>query len=633
MRHVLPMLLAGLLAPSLLCAATITSTSAGGSWSAPGTWVGGVVPSASDDVILAGPVTLADVRACAALAVDAAGSLLGTVAPSVRLEVAGDVTVDGAVLGTPPGLTVRWGGHLTNAGTWSGAVAEFAGAADATIAHDPGHPIEGGLRRLAGATGRLTAVTPLTVSGDVAMGDAPLVLGAGNALTMAQGALSGAVEAAGNEIRIQSWSYLQYCVIDDAVLVGEVEAAFLVRFTTRVVIKDVLQNATHTGGGSVVIQGDLINQGVVRNNTSYSMQVQVSGNVHAEGNIDCSQLILTGAGVTHELSMGPAAVIGANVFLPEFQPAVLRAVTPVRFGNGVGVGLDGRLELAPGAHASFGGFGGMGQGTLAADGNDVSVVDSAALSNLRLEGARLTGPVPLHGTVTAVDGLEVAGSVTSWTWAAASLDVSGPLRVTGSIADGAYPVQITARGDVENLGALTCASLTLAGTEDQRLAVGTGVSASVTFTSGLGGTGHTWFRDGVPLPGETTPSLVFASGMNVADAGVYRCEAGGEISRSFIVLESLDTTDVPGAGVALLANHPNPFNPATEIVFSLERSGPVRLTVHDLAGRRVATLVDGEREAGRHAVDWRPRELASGTYLYRLQTADGVRTGRAALVR
>ena len=57
------------------------------------------------------------------------------------------------------------------------------------------------------------------------------------------------------------------------------------------------------------------------------------------------------------------------------------------------------------------------------------------------------------------------------------------------------------------------------------------------------------------------------------------------------------------------------------------------LTVHDLAGRRVATLVDGEREAGRHAVDWRPRELASGTYLYRLQTADGVRTGRAALVR
>lgn len=74
-----------------------------------------------------------------------------------------------------------------------------------------------------------------------------------------------------------------------------------------------------------------------------------------------------------------------------------------------------------------------------------------------------------------------------------------------------------------------------------------------------------------------------------------------------------------GAGVMLHPNRPNPFNPATSIAYELSREGHVRLEVFDLAGRRVAVLVDRRQQAGAHQVLFQPRNLASGNYVCRLQ--------------
>lgn len=83
-----------------------------------------------------------------------------------------------------------------------------------------------------------------------------------------------------------------------------------------------------------------------------------------------------------------------------------------------------------------------------------------------------------------------------------------------------------------------------------------------------------------------------------------------------------EVSDVPEAALFSLSNAPNPFNPATSIVFDLPRAGRIRLEVFDLAGRRVATLLDEPRDPGRHAVSFAPRDLASGTYVTVLQTGD-----------
>ena len=89
---------------------------------------------------------------------------------------------------------------------------------------------------------------------------------------------------------------------------------------------------------------------------------------------------------------------------------------------------------------------------------------------------------------------------------------------------------------------------------------------------------------------------------------------------------------------ALSQNHPNPFNPQTSIDFALKQAGPVDLAVYDLTGQRVARLVRGEQAAGRHTVFWdgrtsSGRSLASGTYVYRLVTDQGVLTRKLTLLK
>jgi len=93
-------------------------------------------------------------------------------------------------------------------------------------------------------------------------------------------------------------------------------------------------------------------------------------------------------------------------------------------------------------------------------------------------------------------------------------------------------------------------------------------------------------------------------------------------------------TVVPDA-VRLHNNYPNPFRGSTTIEFELPDRRPVQLTVYDLLGRKVETLVNGERTAGRHEVTWDggERSLSSGVYFLRLKAGDAVKTTRMTLVR
>ncbi|MDD5581654.1 MAG: T9SS type A sorting domain-containing protein [Candidatus Marinimicrobia bacterium] len=72
----------------------------------------------------------------------------------------------------------------------------------------------------------------------------------------------------------------------------------------------------------------------------------------------------------------------------------------------------------------------------------------------------------------------------------------------------------------------------------------------------------------------------------------------------------------------LKANYPNPFNPTTTIHFNLTQGANVNLSIYDINGKLVETLVDEYRQAGDYTSTWNGAHAASGTYLYRL-TVDG----------
>ncbi|MFH1734682.1 MAG: T9SS type A sorting domain-containing protein, partial [bacterium] len=87
-----------------------------------------------------------------------------------------------------------------------------------------------------------------------------------------------------------------------------------------------------------------------------------------------------------------------------------------------------------------------------------------------------------------------------------------------------------------------------------------------------------------------------------------------------------DLSDGPGSAsimpetTMLHVAFPNPFNPTTEISYELRVAGSVLLNVYDIQGREVARLVDGYRDVGHHEVTFDGSGLASGVYIYQLNT-------------
>ena len=72
---------------------------------------------------------------------------------------------------------------------------------------------------------------------------------------------------------------------------------------------------------------------------------------------------------------------------------------------------------------------------------------------------------------------------------------------------------------------------------------------------------------------------------------------------------------------ALAQNYPNPFNPSTHINFSLGADSKVTLTVFDILGQKVATLINGSLAAGSHEINFNASNLNSGIYFYRIDAA------------
>lgn len=84
---------------------------------------------------------------------------------------------------------------------------------------------------------------------------------------------------------------------------------------------------------------------------------------------------------------------------------------------------------------------------------------------------------------------------------------------------------------------------------------------------------------------------------------------------------------------SLTQNYPNPFNPVTHIAYTLEQGGYVNLTVYNVLGQQVATLVDGISAAGINRVSFDASGLQSGVYFYTLTAGDYTETKKMMLVK
>ena len=95
---------------------------------------------------------------------------------------------------------------------------------------------------------------------------------------------------------------------------------------------------------------------------------------------------------------------------------------------------------------------------------------------------------------------------------------------------------------------------------------------------------------------------------------------------------------LPDAGLRLGQNYPNPFNPSTTIMFDLPRAEHVNLSVYNVRGELITTIIDRYMTEGRKEVSWTAldssgREVSSGIYCYRLVSGDFVQTKKMVLLK
>jgi N-acetylmuramoyl-L-alanine amidase len=111
-----------------------------------------------------------------------------------------------------------------------------------------------------------------------------------------------------------------------------------------------------------------------------------------------------------------------------------------------------------------------------------------------------------------------------------------------------------------------------------------------------------------------------------------------DVGLSRVVTSAPSKPEVAPLEFSLEQNFPNPFNPTTAISFTLPNSGRVRLEIVNLLGKPIATLLDEEREAGKHRVIWNGTNaegntVPSGIYFYKLRYGSTVVTRKMIFVR
>lgn len=144
----------------------------------------------------------------------------------------------------------------------------------------------------------------------------------------------------------------------------------------------------------------------------------------------------------------------------------------------------------------------------------------------------------------------------------------------------------------------------------------------------------------ISIPAKSHHRLAFAL-VAADDSASLTVHADSVIAMSErLIITDLEREETQPAikSYALFPNYPNPFNPQTRIGFQLKKAGDVSIMIYDIRGRRIRTLMNRQMNTGIFEVVWDGKnsdgkEVASGTYFYRIKSGEFTRTRKMQLLR
>jgi len=143
---------------------------------------------------------------------------------------------------------------------------------------------------------------------------------------------------------------------------------------------------------------------------------------------------------------------------------------------------------------------------------------------------------------------------------------------------------------------------------------------------------------------ETTQNFYNDNELNTLQTYFYRVLAvdhAGNLSdytETIEVTSLLNDFDQIPSKVTLHNNFPNPFNPKTSFTYDLPQSGLVKINISNLSGSHVKTLINGNKDVGKHTIEWDSKDdqgntVPAGIYFYTLTTNNYTKTNKMILLK
>ena len=139
--------------------------------------------------------------------------------------------------------------------------------------------------------------------------------------------------------------------------------------------------------------------------------------------------------------------------------------------------------------------------------------------------------------------------------------------------------------------------------------------------------------------GETSTNNLLENGhitgnvIGLSSDGTYQIQSGLIFIYEHLITDIDENNNTPNIGYQLYNNYPNPFSFSTSVSYSLPHTSNVKIQIYNIKGQLVETLVNEDKPAGYHTVEWNAKDISSGIYFYKLKTDNGSITKKMLLVR
>lgn len=608
---------------------TIYSTTTGGQWENPATWVGGSVPASSNNVVINGPVIVLNYdNKCLDLTVNPGKSLGGTFGYYGQLTVFGDLINNGFIGG---GASFDVHGNITNNGIWgSGEFRIRLWGANQTITCSDNKPISAQLVVMDSICNVfLGSDFHLIVDGDDNCDF-------GNSELFTQGHNFIIDEGQFTNARISSNDTLTFnnTIISSVIINGN----YYLKGTTYAFSNNVMK-------------GTVTNLGSIINLPGYSTILTIEGDIINYGSLQHSEVHLIRNAANYGTWYNQMTrFIGANekqiVITPghPFDGVQMRiedSATTVKCGSDIEIDVD-HFFMSNGKF-DCNNFN-LKTNSVFYDGkiiNTNDIIQHGYYASIKFEdnvnfyGINNMMYTSLYGTVTNYDTIS-----TPYPQSGNTLKVYGDLINLGKY----YNLYMGLYGNLTNHGSLTDNSLIdVIGDAPQSINISVPINSEVRFYSNITGASYQWMKNGTDINGEQNQYLIFPS-LQLSNNGIYKCRViirdFPVYSREIIVNQVTEVqpeNNIVVEDFHLYQNYPNPFNPSTILSFHLPTSSNVNLKVFDVLGNEIATLVNEEKTPGAYVVEFSPsnikNQISSGIYFYQLKAGDYLETKKMILIK